>query len=372
MLADKYRTEIDAILAKYPPGYERSAVMPLLYLAQREYGHITQPALQEIADLIGVEPTQVGSLVGFYTLYHDRAEGKVRLQICTDLPCALRGAETFAEKVCENLGVRLGETTPDGMITVEAVMCLAGCDQAPMFQVQDGDGIHYHEDQTVELALQLIETSASAGGGRRRMTEHILLRHRDLPGLDRPEVYRKHGGFEALRQTVTSMTPQQVIDLVKASGLRGRGGAGFPTGVKWSFLTPNVFPRYVVANADESEPGTFKDREILERNPFQFLEGVAICAYAAQATLAYVYCRGEFWDLAHDLEARSARCAPRGCWARSCSAPTPRSTFTCTWGPGRTSAAKKRRCSSRWKANWGSRACGRPSRQPRVCTESRR
>ena len=165
MLADKYRTEIDAMLAKYPPGSERSAAMPLLYLAQKEYGHITPAALQEIADLIGVEPTQVGSLVGFYTLYHDQAEGKARLQICTDLPCALRGAETFAEKVCENLGVTLGETTPDGMITVEAVMCLAGCDHAPMFQVQDADGIHYHEDQTVESALQVVE------GLRRRATE---------------------------------------------------------------------------------------------------------------------------------------------------------------------------------------------------------
>ena len=136
------------------------------------------------------------------------------------------------------------------------------------------------------------------------MAEHILLRHRDLPGLDQLDVYRKHGGFDALRQAVTTQTPTQVIDLVKASGLRGRGGAGFPAGVKWSFLTPNVFPRYVVANADESEPGTFKDREILERNPFQFLEGVAICAYAAQANLAYVYCRGEFWDLAHVLEGK--------------------------------------------------------------------
>ena len=165
MLADKYRTEIDAILAKYPPGSERSAAMPLLYLAQKEYGHITPAALQEIADLIGVEPTQVGSLVGFYTLYHDQTEGRFRLQICTDLPCALRGAETFAEKVCENLGVKLGETTPDGMITVEAVMCLAGCDHAPMFQVQDADGIHYHEEQTVESALQVVE------GLRRRATE---------------------------------------------------------------------------------------------------------------------------------------------------------------------------------------------------------
>lgn len=157
MLADKQRAEIDAILAKYPPEHKRSAAMPLLYLAQREYGHVTRRALQEIADLIGVEPTQVGSLVGFYTLYHDQPEGKLRVQICTDLPCALRGAETFAEKLCENIGVRLGETTPDGMITVESVMCLAGCDHAPLFQIQDADGIHYHEDQSVDSALKVIE-----------------------------------------------------------------------------------------------------------------------------------------------------------------------------------------------------------------------
>jgi NADH-quinone oxidoreductase subunit F len=142
--------------------------------------------------------------------------------------------------------------------------------------------------------------------------EPILLRHRAIPGLDRLEVYLEHGGFEALRQAVTGMSPQAVIDLVKASGLRGRGGAGFPTGVKWSFLSPDVFPRYVVVNADESEPGTFKDREILERNPFQLLEGVAICAYAARAATAYIYCRGEFWDLAQALEARLAELRGRG------------------------------------------------------------
>ena len=136
------------------------------------------------------------------------------------------------------------------------------------------------------------------------MAEHILLRHREHPDLNMLDVYLADGGFEAFGKAVSTMTPAQVIDLVKASGLRGRGGAGFPTGMKWAFLTPNVFPRYVVANADESEPGTFKDREILECNPFQFLEGVAICAYAAQANLAYVYCRGEFWDLAHELEGK--------------------------------------------------------------------
>lgn len=134
------------------------------------------------------------------------------------------------------------------------------------------------------------------------MPEHILLRHRDIPGIDDLDVYIENDGFKAFEEVVTNRSPQELIDDVKRSGLRGRGGAGFPTGVKWSFLTPDVYPRYVVANADESEPGTFKDREILEKNPYQFLEGVAICSYAAQANTAYIYCRGEFWDLAHRLE----------------------------------------------------------------------
>jgi len=144
------------------------------------------------------------------------------------------------------------------------------------------------------------------------LAEHVVLRHRDLPGLDRLEVYLEKGGFGAFESIVKKKSPQQVIDIVKKSGLRGRGGAGFPTGVKWSFLTPDVFPRYVIANADESEPGTFKDREIMERNPFQFLEGVAICAYAAQANVAYIYCRGEFWDLSQELDRKIEQLKERG------------------------------------------------------------
>jgi NADH-quinone oxidoreductase subunit F len=134
------------------------------------------------------------------------------------------------------------------------------------------------------------------------MDELILLRHRQVPGLDRLEVYLENGGFEAFRKAVTSMQPDQVTEVVKASGLRGRGGAGFPTGVKWSFIDKKAWPHYVVANADESEPGTFKDREIMESNPFQFLEGVAIASYAVQANAAYVYLRGEFWHLGDSLD----------------------------------------------------------------------
>jgi len=131
---------------------------------------------------------------------------------------------------------------------------------------------------------------------------HILLRHRDIPDIGKLDVYKKHGGFEAFKKAVMKMKPQEVTDTVKASGLRGRGGAGFPTGVKWSFIPNNIWPHYVVANADESEPGTFKDREIMEGNPFQFLEGVAIAAYAVGANAAYVYLRGEFWPVAAELD----------------------------------------------------------------------
>jgi len=133
--------------------------------------------------------------------------------------------------------------------------------------------------------------------------EYILLRHRDIPDLHKLEVYRQHGGYEAFKKVVTTMTPQQVVDEIKASGLRGRGGAGFPTGLKWSFLTKDSFPRYLVCNSDESEPGTFKDREIMEKNPHQFFEGMMIAAYAAQANVAYNYLRGEFWEVAAKLDA---------------------------------------------------------------------
>jgi NADH-quinone oxidoreductase subunit F len=134
------------------------------------------------------------------------------------------------------------------------------------------------------------------------MTEYILLRHRDIAGIDQIETYRNNGGFTALQKAITSMDPDDVTNEVKASGLRGRGGAGFPTGLKWSFIDGHSWPHYVIANADESEPGTFKDREILEGNPYQFLEGVAICAYAVKANNAYIYLRGEFWPIAKKLD----------------------------------------------------------------------
>jgi NADH-quinone oxidoreductase subunit F len=138
------------------------------------------------------------------------------------------------------------------------------------------------------------------------MSEYILFRHREIPNIDKLDVYQQHGGYEVFRQAVTAMKPDEVTEIVKASGLRGRGGAGFPTGLKWSFIDNNSWPHYVCANADESEPGTFKDREIMERNPFQFLEGVALCAYAIRANAAYIYLRGEFWQIGDTLDRQIA------------------------------------------------------------------
>jgi NADH-quinone oxidoreductase subunit F len=144
------------------------------------------------------------------------------------------------------------------------------------------------------------------------MDELILLRHRQIPDLNQLEVYRQHGGFEAFQKAVTSMNPYDVTDQVKNSGLRGRGGAGFPTGLKWTFIDYENWPHYVVANADESEPGTFKDREIMEGNPFQFLEGVALAAFAIEAKEAYVYLRGEFWQIAEVLDRQIAELEAAG------------------------------------------------------------
>ncbi len=163
MLADKYPDEVKKIMAKDPPEQKRSAVMPLLYLAQREEGYITKGAMEDIARMLDITTTNVAEIVGFYTLYHDRQGGKYRMQVCNDLPCALRGADQFLEQLCANLGIKVGETSADGMITVEAVTCLAGCDRAPMFQVQSRDGLEYHENMTIDKTMELVEALRKAG-----------------------------------------------------------------------------------------------------------------------------------------------------------------------------------------------------------------
>jgi NADH-quinone oxidoreductase E subunit len=173
-LLEKYPQEVQVILAKYPPEYKRSAVMPLLYLAQleavRESGrlYVSQAAMDEIASMLDISATEVASIVGFYSLYYDAPAGRYHIQVCTDLPCALRGADQFLKELCKRLNIQPGETTTDGLITVEPVMCLAACDRAPMFQLQSDEGITYYENQSVDSAMALIDALRHEAAGKRR------------------------------------------------------------------------------------------------------------------------------------------------------------------------------------------------------------
>jgi NADH-quinone oxidoreductase subunit E len=156
-LMEKYRDEIERTLDKYPEGLQRSAVMPLLYLAQRREGYVSKQSIQDIAEILDINPTEVASLIGFYTLFYEEPGGRYRIQVCTDIACALRGSEQFFKDLCDYLEIKSGETTSDGLFTIESVMCLAACHHAPMFQVQGDGEISYHENQTLESAKAFIE-----------------------------------------------------------------------------------------------------------------------------------------------------------------------------------------------------------------------
>jgi NADH-quinone oxidoreductase subunit E len=152
MLAEKYAQQINKALSKYPD--KRSAVMPILYIAQEEYGYLPQEAINEVAAICDMDPTQVKSIAGFYTMYRETPKGKFWLHVCTDLACALRGADEFYHGLQEHLGVdHHHDTTADGMFTLEHVMCLGGCDRAPMMQCN----FHFHENLDLDKAKALID-----------------------------------------------------------------------------------------------------------------------------------------------------------------------------------------------------------------------
>ena len=153
MFAEKYKREITDILSKYPD--KRSAVLPMMHLAQREYGYMSQEAMTEVAGILDLDPTHVLSLAGFYTLYYEEPVGKYVLEICNDLACALRGADDFVEMACEKLGVSPEETTEDGLFTLKTVMCLAACDKAPMLQCNLEYQENLDEDKLDALLAEL-------------------------------------------------------------------------------------------------------------------------------------------------------------------------------------------------------------------------
>jgi NADH-quinone oxidoreductase subunit E len=161
LLAEKYADEIQTLLAKYPD--KRSAVLPIMYLAQEAYGFMSKEAMHDVASVLDMDPTQVLSLAGFYTLFYEEPVGNYVLEICNDLPCALRGSEEFVEMACSKLGIEKGGTTEDGMFTVKTVMCLAACDKAPMLQVNLKYEEELDEEKFDALIARLRQEAASEG-----------------------------------------------------------------------------------------------------------------------------------------------------------------------------------------------------------------
>ena len=202
--------------------------------------------------------------------------------------------------------------------------------------------------------------------------EPLLTKYVREPNAFTLDFYLQHEGYEGLRKAL-ALNPEDVIALVKASGLRGRGGAGFPAGMKWQFVdkkSPN--PRYIACNADESEPGTFKDHLLMERNPHLLIEGCAIGCYAIGAKVAYIYIRGEFFHVAQVLERAIDEAYARVAFsARTFWAPASIATSTCTAAPARTRRAKRRPSSNPSRASARSPATSRHSPPSWGCTTAR-
>ncbi|HRW04258.1 MAG TPA: NADH-quinone oxidoreductase subunit NuoF [Caldilineaceae bacterium] len=319
-LSESVRAEIQKWMDLYPTGRQRSAILPALYVIQRAFGYCPVDAQNELAEMLGIMPAEVGAVVGFYNMFHEEPKGEYHIEVCTNVPCMLRGANKCMHHLEEKLGIHHGETTEDGKFTLDHMECLGSCGTAPMLSVIDrktGQGRYFEEltsesdiDQLLDLiksgkAFNTLERWTAVGDPNKEgkgagpyhvagMETRYLTGRVGKPDSHRIETYEADGGYATARRVLTEMKPEEVIEQVKNSGLRGRGGAGFPTGVKWGFLAP-VFPRYLVVNADESEPGTFKDRIIMEYDPHQLLEGIVISAFAIQSEKAFIYIRGEYY-----------------------------------------------------------------------------
>jgi NADH-quinone oxidoreductase subunit F len=315
--------KMDEAIARYPGDHRRSATMPLLHLWQEHFGFISDEAMLWIAQKLGLQPIDILEVVTFYPMFRQQPAGKTHIRVCRTLSCAMAGSFELMKNACANLGIQrqadgegmsahrtdssCGEHNPiavsaDGKYSVEFVECLASCGTAPVCMI--GEALHEKVDPN--SIVNLIENRESKIVNR---PEPHPLEHRLIfKNIGRPDwttdidCYLRDGGYEQLKQALT-MSRDDIVNKVKNSGLRGRGGAGFSCGLKWSFIKPDEKrPVYLICNADESEPGTFKDRYIIHEDPHQLLEGILISCYALNARTAYIYIRGEFPEGAKILE----------------------------------------------------------------------
>ena len=281
----------------------RDLLLPVLHAVQDRVGWISQPALNYVCKRLTIPPAEAYGVATFYALYATKTRPPVVAHICDDIACRLAGAE----ELCGDLERSFGEAgTPigEGRSTWLRSPCLGLCDRAPAALVTSAG-----EEATVTAvapvdAAGVAARIASASSGRAE-AGNAPLPQAGQPGLrllsrvgdvdpESLDDYRAQGGWSALERA-REIGAQQVIEEVTRSGLMGRGGAAFPTGRKWAAVAGQpARPHYLVCNADESEPGTFKDRVLMEGDPFAVVEAMAIAAFAVGADKAYLYIRGEY------------------------------------------------------------------------------
>jgi NADH-quinone oxidoreductase subunit F len=318
--------QISALATRYPD--KLAAAIPALYVAQDDLGYVSLDAMQQLADALGIPQSHVYGVATFYTMFRKSPVGRFHIEVCTNLCCALKGGAKIFERLQTRLGLQQGEVSKDGGWSLAEAECLGSCATGPCLQINHGEYDELLDDASLDEVIEACKADRILPWGQpepaafRTKPDHcrysfegyssekfpnFLLRGAGNLDNWRLSVYEgEHEGYQALRKAIR-MQPKDVVQELKASGLRGRGGAGFPTGLKWSFMpqdTPeNKHVRYLVANADEGEPGTFKDRAILECNPHQLIEGMLIAAWAMQCCKGFIYFRGEFGWLRRKMDA---------------------------------------------------------------------
>ncbi len=311
--------KFDDLVKRYP--VKRSALVPMLLFAQDEFGYISDEMIAEIARRLDLNTLQVTETLVYYSMLRRKPAGRYRLQVCTNISCMLRGGYRIYEHLQETLGIGHKQTTPDGIFSLEEVECIGACTGAPALQVN----YDFYENLTTEKVDALLgqlrngqkpapEPCVSGSLRERHPAEvPIISRRFGVANARRLDVYLQHDGYKALEKALKEMTPEQIIEEVKKSNLRGRGGAGFPAGAKWSFVPKDTMkPKYIIANADESEPGTCKDRALMEFDPHQLIEGMIIAGRAVNAHQGYIYIRGEYRYVMEILDAAIKEAYARG------------------------------------------------------------
>ncbi len=269
----------------------RTSLLPALHAAQAIYGFIPEEAAQEIAGILHVPLADIFGVIDFYALFYHKPVAEVVVHLCEDPACAMAGSEEMYKLIRKRTAPDPARQSALPAVMVERSPCLGLCEYAPALMVQGSPGGHV-EARTWKTLV--------AGKEHRLPTPvyreiSLLTGNCGKPHTTRLEEYRENGGYAGLQKSL-AMPPEKVIEEVKASGLVGRGGAAFPTGVKWEGAAKAEGDiRYVVCNGDEAEPGTFKDRVILEDDPHRVLEGLVIAGRAIGAARGYIYIRGEYF-----------------------------------------------------------------------------